>query len=203
MQYNTEPMFVMATRQQWRQRNLNCISSRNPDCVAETETPLSLLCNVFQTVSSSVLCAALNAGSSTLSQPFRLYLQKHKHKNIFIVHSICPAMTPHKTSTLKIWGVNTLDSSLQTLREVVLSVCLIKLRCVFIYLGPYSDHLPTALQHVKKKIRLQLWLASQSAYLRIFFLLYNEQRRADSSGSLETWEFQSGSWKYQGTSARR
>lgn len=157
MQYNTKPMFVMATRQQWRQRNLNCISSRNPDCVAETETLLSLLCSVFQTLSSSVLCAALNVGSSTLSQPFRLYLQKHEHKIIFIVHSICPAMTPHKTSTLKIWGVNTLDSSLQTLREVVLSVRLIKLRCVFIYLGPYSDHLPMALQHVKKSDSSSGW----------------------------------------------
>lgn len=134
MQYDTRPVFVMAAGQQWRRRNPNCISSRSPDCAAETETPLSLLCSVFQTVSSSVLCAALEAGSSTPSQPFRLYLQKHKHKNIFIVHSINPAVTPHKTSTLKIWEVNTLDSSLQMLREVVLSTCLIKSCYVCIYL---------------------------------------------------------------------
>lgn len=135
MQYNTQPALVTAAGQQWRRCNLNCISSRSPDCVAKTETPLFVSpVGVFQTVSSSVLCAALNAGSSTPSPPFRLYLQKHTHKNIFIVHNICPAMTPHKTSTLKIWGVNTLDSSLQTLREVVLSMCLIKSCYVFIYL---------------------------------------------------------------------
>lgn len=124
----------MAAGQRWRQGNLNWISSRISCCAAKTETPLSLLCSVFQTVSSSVLCVALNAGSSSPSQPFRLYLQKHQHKNIFIVHSICPAMTPHKTSMLKIWGGNTLDSRLQTFREVVLSMCLIKSSYAYIYL---------------------------------------------------------------------
>lgn len=125
VQYNPRPLFVMAVGQRWSRHNLHCISSSSHDCIAQTETPLSLLCCVFQTVPSSVLCAAPSAGSGTPSQPFRLYLQKHKHKIIFIVHSICPAMTPHKTSTLKIW-VNTLDSSLQMLWEVVLSMSLIK-----------------------------------------------------------------------------
>lgn len=148
MQYMTRMMFVMAVGQQWGQQNLNCISRRS---IAKTETPLSLLCSVFQTVSSSVLCAALNAGPSIPSQPFSICLQKHKHKNIFIVHSICPAVTPHKTSTLKIWAVNILASSLQTLKEVVLSMCLIKSGYVFIYLGSFSDHLPKALQHVKSQ----------------------------------------------------
>lgn len=102
MQYNPQPLFVMAGGQRWRQHDLHCISSSSRGHAAHTETPLSLLCCVSQTVPSSVLCAAPSAGSGTPSQPFRLYLQKHKHKIIFIVHSICPAMTPHKTSTLKI-----------------------------------------------------------------------------------------------------
>lgn len=100
---------------------------------AETPPALQRLRPPCSFLPCFLCCAVLNAGSSTPPQPFQLYLQKHRHKNIFIVHSICPAMTLHKTSMLKIWGVNTLDSSLQMLREVVRSMCLIKSFDVYLF----------------------------------------------------------------------
>lgn len=165
------------------------ISSRIPICSAKTETPLLF----------PPLFSVLYAGSSIPSQPFRLYLQKHRHKNIFIVHSICPAMTLHKTSMLKIWGVNTLDASLQMLREVVLSMCLIKSFYAYlfraIFRSPTSGIAPCVISDCSSSC------VSQAAWISILFPLYDEQKQAEISGCLETWELLLGSQKYWGTSA--